>query len=160
MTMQVKIEGLDEIVARLRFLSSEETREPLRAGMRKAAQVIADLAESGARGLDDPDTGRQIADNVVARNGTKANERKTGVLSSRVGVMGTARLQKDPDLAAGAPTPHWRLLEFGTSKTTASPFMRPAMNEGMQPAFDAFATAADAAIKRALKRKAKALTQG
>jgi HK97 gp10 family phage protein len=160
MSTEVTVKGLDVIVAKLRFLSGEETRRPLRFGMRRAAQVIADLAAARARSLDDPETGRQIADNVTVRNGTKNAERKTGNLTSRVGVAGTAVLNDNPDLSKGAPTPHWRLLEFGTSTTPANPFMRPAMEQGMQGAFDEFARSADLAIDRALKRKAKALIRG
>eukprot|EP00456_Euglypha_rotunda_P060194 TRINITY_DN50387_c0_g1_i5.p1 TRINITY_DN50387_c0_g1~~TRINITY_DN50387_c0_g1_i5.p1 ORF type:complete len:151 (-),score=16.54 TRINITY_DN50387_c0_g1_i5:11-463(-) len=125
------IDGLDELVAKLEGLSYETRRKGGRTALRKAAQLVANAAKDGARRHDDPDTGRSIADNIVVRWDAKRFKR-TGDLAFRVGVLKGAILPKDGesvDASVGAPTPHWRLIEFGTSKMRAQPFMRPALAE-------------------------------
>ena len=76
----------------------------------------------------------------------------------RVGVQGTARLprkgEKTED-APGGPTPHWRLLEFGTEKMPAAPFMRPALADSISEVTNTFVTEYEKAIDRAIRRAAK-----
>jgi HK97 gp10 family phage protein len=64
-------------------------------------------------------------------------------------------LQKHPDKSANAPTPHWRLLEFGTENMKAQPFMRPAAESSINQVVSTFATEYEAAIDRAINRARK-----
>jgi HK97 gp10 family phage protein len=74
----------------------------------------------------------------------------------RVGVMGGAKLNKDnKDEGPGGPTPHFRLLEFGTEKMAARPFFARALSENAQKATDVFISQFSAAIDRALRRSGK-----
>ena len=64
------------------------------------------------------------------------------------------------DTQANAPTPHWRLLEFGTEKMRAQPFMRSALADNISAVIDTFATHYEKAIDRAIKRAAKKAAKG
>lgn len=64
-------------------------------------------------------------------------------------------LKKHPDKAKNAPTPHWRLLEFGTEKMRAEPFMRPAAEFSAEDATRTFVDEYGKAIDRAITRAAK-----
>lgn len=81
----------------------------------------------------------------------------------RVGVMQGAQLPQLPkgekaDDTAKAPTPHWRLLEFGTEKMRARPFMRPALADNISAATDEFLRQYEKALDRAIRKANKAST--
>jgi HK97 gp10 family phage protein len=107
--------------------------------------------------LDDTGTGRSIAANVTERWDSRLNKQSGGDdLGFRIGVAHGAKIPKgNPDEGKGGPTPHWRLLEFGTEKMQAKPFLRPVIEQAGQQAVDTFVTEYDKAIDRALKRAQK-----
>ena len=145
------IKGLEELRERLRLIPEDMGRRGFKSALRKAALVIAEEARARAESINDPQTGRSISANVGVRFGSRYSK-STGDLMYRVGIQGGARVKDGKDTSAGAPTPHWRLIEFGTYKMAARPFFRPAMSAKAQQAFDTFATEADAALARAAKR--------
>lgn len=149
-----EIEGLDELRAKLQKLPDELGRKGFRSALRKAANVIAAEAKQGARNISDPQTARDIADNVTTRF-SKRYEKQTGDLMFRVGVNHGAVKKKDQKDSAKGPTPHWRFFEFGTSKIPARPFLRPAGEAKAGEAFTVFMAEADRAISRAIKRLGK-----
>lgn len=55
----------------------------------------------------------------------------------------------------GGDTWYWRLVEFGTEKTGAKPFMRPALANHTDKATNVFLTEYSKSIDRAIKRAAK-----
>jgi HK97 gp10 family phage protein len=116
--------------------------------------VVRNAARSNALQMDDKETGRSIARNVTEKwNGRLF--KTTGDLGFRVGVQQGAVLPKKgeaPDLSAGGPTPHWRLLEFGTERMAARPFMRPALENNVQRATDEFMRQYGKALDRAIKK--------
>lgn len=150
--------GLEDLLGKLRSVSHDVRRKGGRAALRKAAGVVVARAKEGAQGLDDSQTGRSIADNVAARwNGRLF--RRTGDLGFRVGVLQGAVLPdagEKPDKGTNAPTPHWRLLEFGTEKMRAQPFMRKALADHISEVIGVFVTEYDKALDRAIRRAAKA----
>ena len=152
--VEVQMTGVDELVRRLDALKYETRYKAGRFALRKAAQVVRNAARTNARQLDDAETGRAIASNIVEKwNGR--TYKATGDLAFRVGVQHGAVLPKEgetPDLSAGGPTPHWRLLEFGTEKMAARPFMRRALADNAQAATDEFIRQYGKAIDRALKK--------
>lgn len=153
----VKMNGVDELVKKLEGLKYDMAKKGGRFALRKAAQVIRDQARQNAQRVDDSETGRSIARNIVEKWNGRLNK-QTGDLGFRVGVNQGAVLPKKgerPDESAGGPTPHWRLLEFGTEKMRARPFMVPAMESSAQQATDTFITEYGKAIDRALKRAGK-----
>ncbi|MNE79587.1 hypothetical protein D3C80_1760880 [compost metagenome] len=50
---------------------------------------------------------------------------------------------------------YWRLLEFGTERIRATPFMRPALTESIAEVTNTFVSEYDKSIDRAIKRAAK-----
>jgi HK97 gp10 family phage protein len=149
--------GIDSLSDKLRTITYDMKRKGGRTALRKAAQLVAEKAREGASRIDDPGTGRSIADNIAIRwNGRlfKAN----GDLGFRVGVLHGAQLKNGGETAANSPTPHWRLFEFGTEKMRAQPFMRQALADHIGEATSAFLTEYEKAIDRAIKRAAKGKT--
>jgi HK97 gp10 family phage protein len=154
-SIEFALEGIDGLVGKLEAISYDMKRKGGRSALRKAAQVVANKAKEGAERLDDPETGRSIAANIALRwNGRLF--KASGDLSFRVGVLHGAVLKNGGDLSANSPTPHWRLLEFGTSKMAAQPFMRKALADNISEATSTFITEYEKAIDRAIKRAAKA----
>lgn len=151
-----KLEGVDELMLKLKAVSRETANKGGRAALRKAAKIVLDAAKSGAQRLDDPATADDIEKNLVIRRDRKAFKR--GDLALRVGVRGGAQGgNKKSEAFAGLPgkdTRHWRYLEFGTEKIPARPFMRPALSNNVTKASDAFIAEYDKRLARAIKRGA------
>lgn len=150
----VTMTGVDQLNKKLEGLKYDVQKKGGRFALRKAAQVIRDQARQNAQRVDDSETGRSIAKNITEKWNGRVNK-TTGDLAFRVGVSQGAVLPKKgerPDEGAGGPTPHWRLLEFGTEKMAARPFMVPAMNQAAQKATDVFINQFGRAIDRALKK--------
>ncbi len=146
--------GLGSLLGKLEGISQDLKKKGGRFALRKAANVFADKAKVNARRVDDPHTGRSIADNIAVRWNGKVFK-TTGDLGFRVGVLHGAVLQNHPDKAKNAPTPHWRLLEFGTENMKAQPIMRPAIASGAREAINTFVVEYEKAIDRALARAQK-----
>lgn len=149
-----KMEGVDELISKLKAVSRETANKGGKAALRKAAKVILDAAKSGAQRLDDPATSEVIAKNLAIRWNSKAFKR-TGDLALRVGVRGGAGGNRKSEAFDGLPgkdTRHWRYLEFGTEKVAAQPFMRPALSNNVIKASDAFIREYGKRLTRAIKR--------
>lgn len=151
----VKMNGVEALNKKLEALSYDMKKKGGRFALRKAAQVIRDAARQNAQTVDDTATGRSIAKNIVEKWNGRLNK-QTGDLGFRIGVQGGARVPEDnKDEGAGGPTPHWRLLEFGTEKMAARPFFARALPENAQRATDTFITEYGKSIDRAIKRAGK-----
>lgn len=152
--VEYKLTGVDELLGKLESITDDMKRKGGRAALRKAANVIANRAKANARRLDDPETGRSIADNIAVRwNGREF--KRNGNLGFRIGVLHGAVLKRHPDKAKNAPTPHWRLLEFGTENMRAQPIMRPAAENGAEEAMNTFVEEYGKSIDRSIARAAK-----
>lgn len=150
-----ELKGVPSVVNFLKEFGPAVVNKGARFALRKGANLVRDAAKANAEPLDDESTGRSIADNIVVRFSNRTFKR-TGDIMFRVGVLGGAKLAKEnPDQEAGAPTPHWRLLEFGTEKMAAKPFMRRALADNAQAATDITASELDKWIDRYVKRQAK-----
>lgn len=151
-TTSVKMEGVEALSKRLEGLQYDVSRKGGRFALRKAAQVVRDAARVNAQVVDNSETGRSIARNITEKWGSRFNK-STGNLMFRVGVTGGAKLPKDNvDEGLGGPTPHWRLLEFGTEKMQARPFFAKALPENAQRATDTFISEFGRALDRALRK--------
>ncbi|MCY1333630.1 phage protein, HK97 gp10 family [compost metagenome] len=160
--VEFSIIGLDSLLGKLEAISYDVKRKGGRSALRKAAQVVANNAKEGARRVDDAQTGRSIADNIALRWNGRLFKR-TGDLGFRIGVMHGAILPKrgeNADTTQNAPTPHWRLLEFGTEKMRAQPFMRSALADHIGEVTSTFVTEYEKAIDRAIQRAQKKAAQG
>lgn len=154
MDKQFEIQGIKELSAKLLSIGNDLKYKGGRFALRKAANLVAESARHGAMSVDDPETGRSISDNVAVRFSTRTFK-KNGNLMFRVGIKHGALLKKGGDLSANAPTPHWRLLEFGTEKMSASPFMRPSLESNVSAATAEFVSQYKKSIDRAIKRASK-----
>lgn len=148
-SFEIDVQGLDALNAKLKSVTEDLRKKGGRTALRKAAQLIRDDARKSARLFDDPATPSSIPENIIERwNGRLYKKRKD--LGFRIGVKGGARPNNDPDNTA-----HWRYIEFGTSKVTARPFMRPALADNIGNATTVFIKEYNKAIDRAIKRAAK-----
>lgn len=153
-TVQFSLLGLDSLLGKLATVNDDVKRKGGRSALRKAAQVIAAKAREGAERIDDKGTGRSISDNIALRwNGRLF--RASGDLGFRIGVLHGAVLQDGGDLSPNSPTPHWRLIEFGTEKMAAVPFMRPALSDNISDVTNTFISEYEKGVDRAIRRAAK-----
>ncbi|WP_085696276.1 HK97-gp10 family putative phage morphogenesis protein [Pseudomonas sp. B26(2017)] len=153
--VEFSITGLDSLLGKLGEVKQDVRYRGGRAALRRATQVVVKKAQEGAEALDDKETGRSIASNIALRwNGRLF--KSTGNLGFRVGVLKGAVLANGGDLASGSATPHWRLLEFGTEKMAAKPFMRPAIESSIGEVTNTFAVQYEKNIDRAINRARKA----
>lgn len=157
--VEFSITGLDSVLEKMKTVSDEVRYKGGRFALRKAANLVAAKAKEKAQTMDDPETGRSIAANIAVRwNGRYF--KRTGDIAFRVGVLHGAILpEKDDggnvDEGPNGPTPHWRLLEFGTSNMPAHPFMRPALADNINQVTSEFVTQLEKAIDRAIKKNNK-----
>jgi HK97 gp10 family phage protein len=154
--ISVSMIGFDKIKPTFASVSDDMRYTSARWGLRKAANVLIDAVRANAQALDDPSTGRSIAKNVSARFSTRAFQASGGdTVMFRMGIAGGANTHTDPDnkdQGAGGPTPHWRLLEFGTREMAARPFFRPGVENNLQAATDVFIQQLDASLQRNLAK--------
>lgn len=182
-----EIEGMEALLGKIREVQYDTRYKGGRAALRKAAQVVREAAKDGARRIDDPATAEAISQNIVERWNGRLFKR-TQDLGFRVGVLGGARATLTARAAQksarrrsrngtrslgqlgeiegrgkenpGGDTYYWRFVEFGTKRTRAQPFMRPALEGNIDQATNAFVTeyqkALDRAIRRAQKKGTKA----
>lgn len=152
-----KIEGVEDLNAKLKSVSEDVKSKGGRFALRKAANLVRDAAKRNATTIDDPRSPEDISKNIAVRWSGKTFKR-TGDLMFRVGVMGGAggnRPSEAFDTLPGADTRHWRHVEFGTEKTRAQPFFQKALSENVSKATNEFVTQYGKAIDRAIKRARK-----
>lgn len=153
---QVRIDGLDVIIDRMALLSTAVQRRIARRAVRAGANQIARQARLNAKALDDPDTAEAIYKNITVRTAPRLGRRVGGV-ADRIGVIGGAQKYADTKENRrrgrvgmafhtdgskenkGGDTWYWRFIEFGSSLRTATPFMRPAVAQSANAAFNATA---------------------
>lgn len=157
MDVSGKLQGLDGALANIAAIKYDMRRKGGRFALRKAAQVFVKAIQQNASRLDDSATGRTIAKNVVERWNGRLNK-ANGDLGFRIGVTQGALLPKKgekPNEAAGGPTPHWRLLEFGTEKMAAQPFFVPAIAPNIGLAVDTFVAYYEKKLASLIKAQAR-----
>ncbi|MCX4186771.1 HK97-gp10 family putative phage morphogenesis protein [Methylophaga sp. OBS4] len=173
MDVQFELLGAEQINAKLKAVTEDIRYKSGRAALRKAANIIRDAAISNAQKIDDPMTADNIAANIATRWDGK-RFKQTGNLGFRIGVRGGARAYGDTrenrrkrrvgemystggsSNNPGGDTWHWRLVEFGTSRSRAQPFMRPALSRNVGAAQAEFIKQYGKGLDRAIKRAAKA----
>ncbi|HDI3291990.1 TPA: HK97 gp10 family phage protein [Vibrio cholerae] len=144
--------GLDEVLKKLGKLNLEIGDAAGKRALRKAARIVAKAARQNALLVDDPETGRRIRDNIRLQFASR-HYKETGDLMYRVGVSTRkGRIPKgNPDEGKGGNTPHWHLIELGTEKARAQPFLRPALSENVNKVVDKLVTELDKEIDKVIK---------
>lgn len=156
-SLEFSLTGLDSLLGKLESVSYDVKRKGGRYALRKAAQIIVDKAKQNAQRIDDSETGRAIADNIAMRWNGRLFKR-TGDLGFRIGVLtGSIRNMEpgNPDTGPGGATPHAYLVELGTEKARAQPYLRPAAENSINEVVDEFVRQYGLALDRALKRAKK-----
>lgn len=129
---QWDLKGFDNVIKKMRALPVALRGKPGRSALGSAARVVTNAAKENALRVDDAETGRRIADNVVQRFRSR-HYKRTGDLMVSVGVATDhGRIPKgNPDTGPKGNTPHWHLLELGTEQAKAQPFLRPALENNI-----------------------------
>lgn len=141
MTVEVNIEGLDEVQEKLKRLGNPRMmKNAARRSARKAMAIVRDSARNAAKGIDDPETAEKIWKNIAIAAGKTRNPNEVVM---RVGVRGGAAQNANIDKAAlsklsGGITTYWRYLEFGSAHNPPTPFMRPALQNNIQAVTNSF----------------------
>lgn len=145
------IEGLEDALKKMNEMAKNVSKKHVKKALREAAKVVQKSAKENAQKIDDPDTGAYIASNIVVRAGKSQDKNSSKV---RIGVKGggefwrsnqqvqrkgKGRLPNPNYTPVPNDTRHFWLVEFGTAKTRAQPYMRPALESNTQNATDAFA---------------------
>lgn len=133
--------GLKEVKAKLQRLPVEVSQKAVKTSLRKAASIVKKAAQANAAGVDDPKTGRKIADNISMQFSSRIHRKTNGdVVAYRIGVSTSRGRIPSPNQDTGprGSTPHWHLVEFGTQKNKSKPFMRPALDNNINPVIDSF----------------------
>lgn len=134
------VHGLDEVLRNLKELPVRVRRSAVRKATGKGAAIIRKKAKENALRVDDHETGRRIADNIGQRFRGRYF-RQTGDSMVSVGVLtNRGRIPRgNPDEGRRGNTPHWHLVELGTERAKAQPFLRPAAESSVSEVFNAVA---------------------
>lgn len=153
MSTEFKIEGLDEVTRKLQTLGSQKVAKRIaRKASRQAMNLVRDAARINAKAIDDPETAEKIFKNIVTQGGKSRNANEVVM---RVGVRGGASQNKHSVSTAGlsgGDTRHWRYKEYPTSKTVATPFMRPALANNIQQVTNKFVQVFDTELDKELAK--------
>ncbi len=138
MTVEVNIEGLDQVQEKLKRLANPRLmKNAVRRSARKAMAIVRNSARNAAKALDDPETAEKIWKNIAIAAGKTRNPNEVVM---RVGVRGGASFSNpNPPNTSGGDTRHWRWLEFGSVHNPPTPFMRPALQNNIQAVTNSFA---------------------
>ena len=131
--------GIKDVKAKMNKVSQTVNDTGTRTALRKAAGIVKKAAQQNALAVDDPLTGRRIRDNITLQFASKLYRQK-GVIMYRVGVSSKRGRIPVPNKDEGAKgnTPHWHLIELGTERARANPFMRPALANNVNQVTDKF----------------------
>lgn len=146
------LRGFDRVIKKMHGLSVGVKGKAGRSALGSAARVVTKAAKSNAIRVDDAETGRRISDNVTQRF-RSAHQRRTGDLMVSVGVATEkGRIPKgNPDTGPKGNTPHWHLVEMGTEKMQAQPFLRPALENNVGAVESEFAVKLERQIDKLVK---------
>lgn len=136
-----KIEGLDQVLRRMKALPQEIQRKAATAALRKGASIVVKAARANYT-HDDPETNSNIPKAITSRADTKGGKREGGAMV-KVGVKGGARPLKGTEDEG-----HWRFDELGREGFPARPFLRPALENNVQQVTDAIVSSLDPAIDK------------
>lgn len=137
------LQGLQKVLKNFQELQGNIQKKHARKAGRKAMKSVQKTAKDNAKRIDDPKTAEKIHQNIVIRAGRSSNK---NAVVTRVGVLGGAKapakavgeLQGKGRKNRGGDTFYWRFVEFGTARSKATPFMRPALQSNKQNVLDDF----------------------
>lgn len=153
--MTKHIEGIDAVIDKMRTLSDDrKQKNAATRSARRAMATVRKAAIENAKAIDDEQTSEQIWRNIAI----SAGKTKRGFVLMRVGVRGGARsyMQTRENIRKGrvgekyktdgskqnpgGDTWYWRLVELGTARTRAKPFLRLALFNNVERVEEGFIT--------------------
>lgn len=166
--LNVKLTGTEAIIDKLSKLADKMQKKIARKGARKGMAIVRNAAIANAKRFDDGSTPEKIYKNVVVQEAPRTSKRIGGICM-RVGVRGGAkqysntkdnqrkhRVGKSFNTGGSSENPggdtwYWRFKEFGTSKLSAKPFLRAAINSHAQGVADAVANSINQDLDKEIK---------
>lgn len=146
-----QLEGLGDVLKKINALAKNVQKKHVKKALRAAAKPVHKAAKDNAQKVNSSKTTDEIAKNIVVRAGKSSDKNAFRI---RVGVKGGGEFWRQNKMVQrkGKPrednphytfldndTRHFWLVEFGTAKTKAKPFLRPALEDNVQSATEAFA---------------------
>lgn len=132
----IKIAGLQELGERMRKLSTKVSTSLAGSATGAAAKVVKLAAIQNVRTSPSVETG-SLAGAVISKKLPKGD--LAGLSSAHI-VTVRGKGSKRPYSSKGkriSIAPHARFVELGTANMAAEPFLRPALQENIQPAIQA-----------------------
>lgn len=133
--IQARIEGVAEVLKALDGVDAKLRKKGVRAAVSKGGQVILSRARKTApkqTGLLKKSLGKKVK---VYRHSGNA----VAVVGPRTGFRGV--VTRDGRQVTGDPTKYAHLVELGTVRAKAKPFLRPAIEQQKKAILDAMASA-------------------
>ena len=165
--MTKQIDGLDAVIAKMRTLSDDrKQKNAATRSARRAMATVRKAAIENAKAIDDEESPEQIWRNIA----TSAAKTKRDFVLMRVGVRGGARsyMQTRANVRKGivgqqyatggskqnpgGDTWYWRLVEFGTARTRAKPFLRLALFNNVDQVEQGFITDYQSQLEKELAK--------
>jgi HK97 gp10 family phage protein len=143
----IQVHGLRELGAAFKLLSDDLQGKVARAATNAGAQVIKRRAIANVKSSPSVVTG-SLAASVIVKKVPKSRTELTS--EHMVTVRGRGKVSKKTG-AKQSEAPHANLVEFGTVKAPAEPFLRPAIDAGKEEAIEAVRKRLEARIKKASK---------
>ena len=143
MARQMKVEGLDEMLATLKRLPEEFKGRPVQRSLRAGLSII----QKEAQRLAPVDEGR-IQANIMLRQ-IPAKDLGAGVSE---GVYITVRRDRKMDRHDPKNAWYWHIQEFGSIFQPGKPFLRPAFEANKRQAVDEYAAQFRSLIDTAVKK--------
>jgi len=133
MKTTIQMTGLRELGLAMKELDARLQKKVGRNAVAAGARIIQKQAKQNAPVLKEPAPNRKPG-TIKKQIRTKAERRKDGTFEARVWVKGIGKKKVNEFKAAtgrkSSENPddpwYWWLVEFGTARTPAQPFMRPA----------------------------------
>ncbi|AKG94521.1 hypothetical protein Shpa_10 [Paracoccus phage Shpa] len=148
-TTHVSLSGLKELDERMSNLTRGMQRGALRSALMKAAKPLVEIAKHKA-----PVKSGKLRDSIMV--GAKLNSRQAK-LHRRMfrDDRSSIELFVGPSYLMGGGGRHGHLLEFGTRKMAAQPFMRPAWDQDREAMLERIGDELRLSIDRAIARAAR-----
>lgn len=143
MAERFKVGGLRELGFAMQGLSDDMRTKVARQAVAAGAGVVRKAAREKAP----RDTGN-LAASLVMKRVKDTNLTEEYIVTPRKGRTRDVKLAKRGEGKLGKDAYYARFVEFGTVKSPAQPFMRPALEENVQRATNAIADRLRARIKK------------
>jgi HK97 gp10 family phage protein len=156
MSLEVEgtLQGIDELVLKLRLVNDDMQFKSGRFALRKAGKILETAIIGEMMRIDKESTREAIWRNVKLRFAPRRFKR-TGDLSFRIGILGGAKSRQQNAKNPGGDTFYWRFLEFGTERYPAQRYITNTAIRKQGAILPEFVLQYRKSLDRALKRQAK-----